>query len=173
MPPPPVIVTEYTPVDPNLAVLPQNKLCASSFVFSTVVAPDASQNSRGWKEAAVKDLTINVLPESYLENIWDLVTSGSIFVRGTFNLTVGVPGDLPNAIIAKETALAANVTMVQIEKSYGTKGLEALIRTGTLGIAVAKLMQIQLGAAIPGARVSNALTGTTTPRTPVTGTNCQ
>lgn len=142
-------------------------------MFSTVVIPDPSQNSRGWKEAAIKDVTINVLPESYLENIWDIVTTGSIFAKGIFNLTVGVPGDLPNSIVAKEAAIAANTTMVQLEKSYGTKGLTILIKSGTLGRTVAKLMQIQLGTAVPGARVSAKLTGSTPPHTPVTGINCQ
>jgi len=143
------------------------------FLFSTVVIPDPSHNSRGWKETAVKDLTINVLPESYLENIWDLITTASIYATGSFDLTVGVPGDLPNAIVAKEAALAANTTMIGLERSYGTKGLTILIKSGTLGKSVAKLMQIQLGAVIPGARVSARLTGKTPPHTSVTGTNCQ
>ncbi|RZK23230.1 MAG: hypothetical protein EOO43_08705 [Flavobacterium sp.] len=173
LPTPPRIDTEPIAIDPNLVVLPYNKLCASTFVFSTVVSPDPSQSSRGWKEAAVSNLQINVLPANYLENIWDLVTTGSVFVSGTFNLTVGVPGDLPNTIIAKETALAANVTMIQLEKSYGTKGLQVLIQSGTLGSSVAKLMQIQLASVIPGARVSNALSGRTPPSSPKTGTNCQ
>lgn len=158
------------PVNPADVMLPENKLCSSTFVFSTVVQP--GQGSRGWKEAAVKDLSINVLADNYLENIWAIITSGTPFTSVKFNLTIGVPGDLPNAIIAKETALAANVTMAQIEKSYGTAGLKLLINSGTLPQKIAALMQIQLASHIDGARVSTSLNGSTVPNTPKTGTNC-
>lgn len=169
---PPIIDPVAYPADPATVVLPQNKLCATTFSFSTVVEPDPSQGSRGWKESAVKDLSINVLPDSYLENIWDIVTTGSIYTSAKFNLTIGAPGDLPNAQLAQETALAANITMVQIEKSYGHEGLKTLILTGLLPQKIAQLMQIQLQAHIPGARVSSSLNGNTPPRSPITGTNC-
>lgn len=159
-------------VDPSTVILPWNKLCSSSFSFSMVVEPDASQNSRGWKEASVKGLTINVLPSNYLENIWALVTTGTPYLSDTFDLQVGAPGDLPNAMLQKEAGLAANLTMVQIEKKHGQAGLKILIETGLLGKRIAEGMEKQMKAVIPGARVSNVLSGRTKPSAPKTGNNC-
>ena len=145
-----------------------NKLCASSFIFSTVVAP--GDGSRGWKEAAIKDLTINVVASNYFEHIWNTIIGGAM---ANFNLTIGVPGDLPSVNASKEAGIAVNKAMVDIYRSYGSEGVKNLINTGQIGTKIAVLAQIQLGAVIPGARVSSILSNRVAATSPIIGVNCQ
>lgn len=166
---PPVLPEEdLNPLEPLQAY---NKLCASSFNFHTVVAP--GDGSRGWKEASISGLTINVMSTSYFENIWNVLTTGSGSTVGTFNLTVGVPGDLPSANVSKEAGFAVNKAMIDIYRSYGADGVKSLINTGQIGNKIAALAQIQLGSIIPGARVSGALSNRVTATSPVVGVGCQ
>ena len=116
---------------------------------------------------------MNVVPSNYFENIWTVVTTGSSVISGSFNLTIGCPGDIPDAALVSASSWAVNKTLVEMEASYGSSGLETLISNGTLGITVARLAQIHLQAEIPGSRISNALSGRTTPTSPVTGLNCK
>lgn len=172
---PPVVPTTPTlgpDDDPDADPLQaKNKLCASSFQFALVVAP--GDGSRGWKEAAVAGLTINVTPSNYFENIWNSIATGSGSTVGTFNLTVGVPGDIPSANAARETGIAVNKAMVDIYRSHGAAGVKVLINTGQIGTAIAALAQIQLSAIIPGVRVGANLSNRVTAKEPVIGVNCQ
>ncbi|MBD3750325.1 MAG: hypothetical protein IE931_12605 [Sphingobacteriales bacterium] len=152
--------------------IPLNKLCSSSFNFKTIVSPNPNQNNRGWKEASVAGLQINVVTDNYWENIWNVISNGSSFVVGKFNLEVGVPGDLPNAIIQLETGYAVNKAVIELERGYGTVGMESIIKSGQLGFQVAKLSQIYLSEYIPGCRISSTLSGRTFPSQPITGLNC-
>ncbi|MES2445826.1 MAG: hypothetical protein V4546_01515 [Bacteroidota bacterium] len=160
----PPLTIDDEPLDPLQAF---NKLCSSSFFFSQVVA--SGSGSRGWKEASVKDLTINVMASNYFEHIWNTISGGTV---GKFSLTVGVPGDLPSANVSKEAGIAVNKAMVDIYRSHGSNGVKNLINTGQIGTAIAALAQIQLNAIIPGSRVTNGLSGRVTPHEPVIGVNC-
>lgn len=157
---------------PPVFPAPKNKLCEETFRFKKIIAPKGPKD-RGWQETSVKGLSLYVVDDNYFENMWNILTTGTPFVEGVFNLEIGLPGDIPDHAARANVAYAVNKAAIDIERSYGTKGMKALIQSGTIGFTMAKLVEILLSAQIPGSKASSSLSGRTTPTNPVSGVNCK
>ena len=50
--------------------------------------------------------------------MWNILTTGTPFVEGVFNLEIGLPGDIPEHAARANVAYAVNKAAIDIERSY-------------------------------------------------------
>jgi hypothetical protein len=146
-----------------------NRICPQSFAFTSVV--EAGSGLPGWKEASLKGVTVNTIADSYFENIWTVVTTGTPIVSSTFNLEIGVSGDRPSTQASIVAAEAANTAMNNILKKYSYKAVKRQMELGKFPVYFIAEMVLQIKKIYPEATVSSNLSGRTVAKTPMTG--CQ
>ncbi len=146
-----------------------NRICPQSFAFTSVV--EAGSGLPGWKEASLKGVTVNTIADSYFENIWTVVTTGTPIVSSTFNLEIGVSGDRPSTQASLVAAEAANTAMNNILKKYSYKAVKRQMELGKFPVYFIAEMVLQIKKTYPEATVSSNLSGRTVAKTPMTG--CQ
>ncbi|MFL9484783.1 hypothetical protein ACI6Q2_18510 [Chitinophagaceae bacterium LWZ2-11] len=138
-----------------------NKLCPGTFNFTQTVpiTPDGA----GWKTAAVKGLSINMINPR-----WSGFLSGDVIVSSTFNLEIGVPGFISANEAAAAATIAANAAFAALTKN-GFDVFKTMVITGSLPTVFKNTMEklLQTGLNNSGVRVVTTLTGSVAPTTPV------